>query len=54
MVLSVVEAEPAFCKPLPADVRIRNSTGERCDFGALAPLSTRDFRCIFRELVKVR
>ena len=40
VVLVVVEAVPAGSKP-PAAVGVRISKGERRDFGAAAPLSTR-------------
>ena len=40
MILGAVEAVPAGSKPLPA-ASARIFTGDRHDFGAAAPLSTR-------------
>ena len=44
MVLIAVEVVPARSKP-PAAVSVRISTGERRDFGAAAPLSTKVTSC---------
>ena len=41
MILITVEAVPVNIKPPAADISIRSFTGEKCGFGASAPLLTR-------------